>query len=118
MVVDGHKQQLNAISPSIEQYRAQTTTLILDFIRVLEYLWKAAYCFHPEGSEAAEQWVHERALLILDLQGFGVRLTAGSPSYGELCRCGTSDRKRAGTPTPDAKRRSRMEWYTSPHRTR
>ena len=25
-------------------------TIVLDLIHVLEYLWKAAYVFHPEGS--------------------------------------------------------------------
>ena len=38
---------------------------MLDFLHVLEYLWKAAYCFCPSASEAAETWVQERALRIL-----------------------------------------------------
>lgn len=40
-------------------------TLIVDIIHVLEYLWKAAYCFHPEGSQEAENWVKRRLLKIL-----------------------------------------------------
>ena len=39
---------------------------MLDFIHVLEYLWKAAYCFHDEKSKAAELWVKEHALNVLN----------------------------------------------------
>lgn len=31
--------------------------VVLDFPHVLEKLWKAAYCFHPEGSDEAKAWV-------------------------------------------------------------
>src|SRR5580704_1007516 len=65
VLIDGQPQQLKNILRSIEQYDAERTVLILDFIHVLEYLWKAAYAFHPEGSESAEAWVQERALQIL-----------------------------------------------------
>ncbi|HVO58420.1 MAG TPA: ISKra4 family transposase [Dongiaceae bacterium] len=40
-------------------------TLILDFIHVLEKLWRAAFVFHREGSLEAELWVLDRALLVL-----------------------------------------------------
>jgi hypothetical protein len=43
-------------------------TLILDFIHVLDKLWKAAFVFHREGSLDAELWVLERALRILSGQ--------------------------------------------------
>jgi hypothetical protein len=39
--------------------------LVLDFLHALEYLWKAAYVFYPEGSPEAEMWVRERALRLL-----------------------------------------------------
>ncbi len=42
-----------------------TALLILDLLHVMEYLWKAAYCFHPDGSPEAIEWVKERALRIL-----------------------------------------------------
>lgn len=32
----------------------------VDWIHVVEYLWKAAYVFHPEGSAEARVWVQER----------------------------------------------------------
>jgi hypothetical protein len=34
----------------------------LTFIHVLEYLWKAAYCFMAPGTVEVETWVMERAL--------------------------------------------------------
>ncbi|MCD4735628.1 MAG: hypothetical protein K8R53_06260, partial [Bacteroidales bacterium] len=37
-----------------------------DFIHVLEYLWKAAYCFCEESSQETEDWVLKRALKVLD----------------------------------------------------
>ena len=40
--------------------------MILDLIHVIEYLWKAAYCFHPVSSPEAEAWVQERILGILE----------------------------------------------------
>jgi hypothetical protein len=64
MLVDGHKDQLKHIWANIKHFGVEVI-LILDFIHVLEYLWKAAYCFHPPGSEQAEAWVAERALRIL-----------------------------------------------------
>ena len=41
-------------------------TLVLDLLHALEYLWKAAYVFHAEGSREAEDWVKQRALWILE----------------------------------------------------
>jgi hypothetical protein len=40
-------------------------TCILDFLHVMPRLWQAAHLFHPEGSEAAEAFVRQRALKIL-----------------------------------------------------
>jgi hypothetical protein len=41
-------------------------TLVLDLFHALEYLWKAAYAFHPEGSEGAEAFVRHRLRLLLE----------------------------------------------------
>jgi hypothetical protein len=38
---------------------------ILDIFHVLERLWQAAHCFHPEGSAAAREFVTERLLRLL-----------------------------------------------------
>jgi hypothetical protein len=39
--------------------------VIQDFVHVLEYLWKAAYCFRAEGTREAENWALERAYALL-----------------------------------------------------
>jgi hypothetical protein len=52
-LVDGNNHQIDRIAA---QARARTVpvTIIIDFIHVLEYLWKATWCFHTEGDPAAE----------------------------------------------------------------
>ena len=64
VVVDGGEQQLFDIIETARSYQAEIT-LVLDFIHVLEYLWKATHCFHPVGSTHAEEWVKEKALQVL-----------------------------------------------------
>ena len=64
MLVDGQPQQIQQIHAAMAEHQVKAT-LVLDFIHVLEYLWKAAYCFHEEGTAQVEQWVSERALSIL-----------------------------------------------------
>jgi hypothetical protein len=39
---------------------------ILDLFHVLERLWQAAHCFHPERSRQAEQFVTHRLRMLLD----------------------------------------------------
>ena len=39
---------------------------VLDIWHVIEYLWDAAYCLHPEGSDAAQRFVRERLRLLLE----------------------------------------------------
>lgn len=64
VVVDGEVNQLSYIHKQLASCNLEAT-IVLDFIHVLEYLWKASYCFHEVGSEKAEQWVAEKALHIL-----------------------------------------------------
>jgi hypothetical protein len=70
-------------------------TLILDFIQVLEYLWKAAFCFHTEGSEAAEAWVAGRALQIL--KGKASDAAAGMRRSATSRQLSTEERKPVDT---------------------
>jgi hypothetical protein len=64
ILVDGSPHQLKLIEGELKKRRI-TATIVLDFIHVLEYLWKAAFCFHSAGTRAAEEWVQERARNIL-----------------------------------------------------
>ncbi|MDZ7753006.1 MAG: ISKra4 family transposase [Gammaproteobacteria bacterium] len=71
VLVDGHEKQLDIVNGCIARYGGDVV-VIQDFIHVLEYLWKAAYCFHPAGSQGAEQWVMERALRVLHSEASSV----------------------------------------------
>lgn len=64
MLVDGELHQLKYVRDQAKAIGAEVT-IIVDFVHVLEYLWKAAYVFHGEGTKEAEQWVFERLLLVL-----------------------------------------------------
>lgn len=64
VLVDGNETQLEQVYLAAARARVKIT-VILDVIHVLEYLWKASYCFHKDGSKEAEEWVHERLLMLL-----------------------------------------------------
>jgi len=64
VLVDGNRDQIRAIRRVAKKHGVQIT-LVVDLMHVLEYCWKAAYCFHPDGSKQAEQWVTERLKLLL-----------------------------------------------------
>ena len=59
--VDGQEAQREEVEAAIARHR-KDTGVIQDFVHALEYLWKAAYCFHADGTEEAEAWVLEPAL--------------------------------------------------------
>lgn len=64
IVVDGHIHQMRLIEKTIKEKQVKAT-IILDFIHVLEYLWKAAHSLHDKGDDTTEKWVAERALKVL-----------------------------------------------------
>lgn len=74
VLVDGELHQLNTIKATAKE-KAVAVTIVLDFIHVLEYIWKAAFCFYPNAGKPAEAWVKERALRIL--QGKASDVAAG-----------------------------------------
>ena len=63
-LVDGQVDQVRRVRAAAKRLGVPVT-IVLDLIHVLEYLWKAAYVFHPEGSPEAEAWVTERLLWLL-----------------------------------------------------
>jgi hypothetical protein len=63
-LVDGDNYQLGLIQAAAAA-RGITLVIVIDFIHVLEYLWKAAWCFHPPRDPAMEDWVTAQALDIL-----------------------------------------------------
>jgi len=63
-LVDGNNHQINRITAEARQ-RQITVTILIDFVHVIEYLWKAAWCFHAEGDPAIEVWVANKARAVL-----------------------------------------------------
>jgi len=63
-LVDGNRTQIDAIGDEAKR-RQVTVHIVLDFVHVLEYVWKAAWAFFYTGDPAAEAWVGEQAVKIL-----------------------------------------------------
>jgi hypothetical protein len=64
-LVDGNNHQIDRVAAEA-QARGITVAVLIDLIHVLEYLWKAAWSFHDEADPAAQQWVHDKAVAVLD----------------------------------------------------
>ncbi len=64
VVVDGHPHQRKMIE-SIAAKKQVKVTIVMDFIHVLEYLWKAAHCLYDKNDEKTEKWVEQQALRVL-----------------------------------------------------
>lgn len=67
VLVDGNNHQIDRIKAEAKQRKIKVT-IIVDIVHVLEYLWTAAWSFFEEGDPAAEKWVREKALAVLDGQ--------------------------------------------------
>lgn len=63
-LVDGDRHQIEVIRAEAAA-RDVSVMILVDFIHVLEYLWKAAWCFCPPRDPAAEDWVTAQGLDIL-----------------------------------------------------
>jgi hypothetical protein len=76
VLVDGDRHQIERVRAEARRRGlGREITLVVDFIHVLEYLWKAAWCFFEQGDKTAEAWVTERAFAIL--QGHSSDVAAG-----------------------------------------
>jgi hypothetical protein len=64
VLVDGHRDQIRHVLRGANKAGAEIT-IVLDIVHVLEYLWRAAYAFHPDGTAEAETWVEDRLLALL-----------------------------------------------------
>jgi hypothetical protein len=65
VLVHGINHQIELIEAEARKRCAQVA-IVVDFIHVLEYLWKAAHCFYAEDDPNAEGWVLDRTLEVLD----------------------------------------------------
>lgn len=64
-LVDGNNHQINRIKAEAAA-RGVKLTVLVDIVHVLEYLWSAAWSFFAEGDAAAESWVGDKALSVLE----------------------------------------------------
>ena len=64
VLVDGARHQLDLIHAEAKR-RGVHVHILIDLIHVLEYLWKAAWCFYKDGDPDAEPWVASHALKVL-----------------------------------------------------
>jgi hypothetical protein len=90
VLVDGNRDQIRLIR-AVARRHAVKVTMLLDVVHVLEYLWKAAYCFHAEASREAEAWVTERLRLLLtghdaSQVGAGIRRSATRHDLSKTAR--------------------------------
>jgi hypothetical protein len=65
VLVDGNGDQIRAVRRAAER-AGVAVTIVADLIHLIEYLWRASYCFHAAGSDAARQWVVQRVRALLD----------------------------------------------------
>lgn len=63
-VVDGNEEQLRRIHAMAHNYGVEVT-IVVDFIHVLGYLWKAGKALAGDDLSAIEAWVTERSMRIL-----------------------------------------------------
>jgi hypothetical protein len=63
-LVDGNKTQIRILR-RLAGKKGIELTLIVDFVHVTEYLWKAGRVFHSESGQELEDWVRHRLLEIL-----------------------------------------------------
>ena len=64
-LVDGNNHQIDRIKTEAK-HRGIEVTIVVDLIHVMEYLWSAAWSFFDEGDPAAERWVKDKALAVLE----------------------------------------------------
>ena len=79
VLVDGLPHQIKLIEKVIKELDV-SATIMMDFIHVLEYLWKAAWCIYDKDDKAVEDWVAKQAVKLLNGEcsqvAKGIRQTA------------------------------------------
>lgn len=79
VLVDGLPHQIKLINKVMKELDVNAA-IVMDFIHVLEYLWKAAWCIYDKGDKSVEDWVAKQSLKILNGEcsqvAKGIRQTA------------------------------------------
>jgi hypothetical protein len=82
-LVDGNNHQIHRITTKART-RDVPVTIIIDFIHVLEYVWKSSVVLPNEADPAAEAWGQDNARAILD--GKATRVAGAIPPPGHQSR--------------------------------
>jgi hypothetical protein len=94
ILVDGNSTQIEAVIAEAAA-RGVTVTTGIDFIHVLEYLWKAAWSFFGKGEPASEEWVADQARKTLRGKArqvaAGIRRRAAAYGYSGPERAGADE---------------------------
>jgi hypothetical protein len=94
VLIDGNNTQIDAVTAEAAS-RGVTVTIVIDFIHVLEYLWKSAWSFFDKGEPAAEEWVADQARKILhgnaSQVAAGIRRRATTYGYSPAERAGADE---------------------------
>jgi hypothetical protein len=97
VLIDGNNTQIEAVTAEAAR-RGITVTIVIDFIHVLEYAWKAAWSFFEKGEPAAEEWVAAQARKILHGSArqvaAGIRRRATAYGYSPAERAGADEAAR------------------------
>ncbi|MGH6653757.1 MAG: ISKra4 family transposase [Actinocrinis sp.] len=64
-LVDGQAHQIKLVRAEAARRKVKVT-IVCDFVHVLEYIWKAGWCFFAEGDKNIETWVADHARRILE----------------------------------------------------
>jgi len=89
-LVDGDRKQIRRIQAVAKRCK-RNVTFVLDFIHVLERLWKAGHCLHAESTPEVEAWVLARLERVL--RGESSAVAAGMRRSATLRRLAPADRK-------------------------
>jgi len=89
-VVDGNETQLTILCQLAKRYGIMLT-IILDFLHVAQYVWKAGHALCGRGTNEVEEWVRERLLEIL--RGNSSLVAAGMRRSATLRDLPTAARK-------------------------
>jgi hypothetical protein len=93
-LVDGNRQQIDTITAEAARRRV-TVSILIDFVHVLEYVWKAAWSFFEPGDPDAEEWAAAQAAKILEGEAgqvaAGIRRRATTYGYSAREREGADE---------------------------
>jgi len=94
ILVDGDRHQLDLVAAEAAR-RGVAVHILIDLIHVIEYLWKACWCFHADGDPHAEAWVATHAISILSGQAAQTITAIDAQAIG----AGLSGNQRRGVDT-------------------